>query len=131
VGLGLLLDVVEHFPDDTEAKRMFALALKSGGNLHYHADAINVLGLQLMNVMKENIKLLDCTLRDGGYHNAWNFSPELINSYLNAMKAVQVDIVELGFRFLNNEASKDLVLSQLITLYVNLIFHLILQLVLW
>ncbi|MFC7705392.1 aldolase catalytic domain-containing protein, partial [Plastorhodobacter daqingensis] len=50
--------------------------------------------------------LLDCTFRDGGYYNAWDFSPELINSYLVAMKAAQVDIVELGFRFIANSGFK-------------------------
>lgn len=50
--------------------------------------------------------LLDCTFRDGGYYNAWDFSPALISEYLLAMKAVQVDVVELGFRFLDNEGFK-------------------------
>jgi 4-hydroxy 2-oxovalerate aldolase len=50
--------------------------------------------------------LLDCTLRDGGYYNAWDFSPELINRYLRAMKSAQVDVIELGFRFLKNESFK-------------------------
>lgn len=49
---------------------------------------------------------LDCTLRDGGYYNAWDFSRELICDYLKAMKAVQVDVVEMGFRFLNNSGFK-------------------------
>lgn len=49
------------------------------------------------------MKLLDCTLRDGGYYNAWDFSPELINQYLDAMQAADVDVVELGFRSLKNE----------------------------
>ena len=26
----------------------------------------------------QNIKLLDCTLRDGGYYNRWDFSENLI-----------------------------------------------------
>lgn len=43
--------------------------------------------------------VLDCTLRDGGYYNDWDFSPELVESYLSAMKAAKVDVVELGFRF--------------------------------
>jgi len=51
-------------------------------------------------------KLLDCTLRDGGYYNSWDFSPSLINKYLFAMKSAKVDIVELGFRFLKNEGFK-------------------------
>ncbi len=43
-------------------------------------------------------KLLDCTLRDGGYYNHWDFAPELVDRYLLAMEASGVDIVELGFR---------------------------------
>lgn len=52
------------------------------------------------------MKFLDCTLRDGGYYNAWDFSVELINDYLLAMQAAGVDIVELGFRSLNNKGFK-------------------------
>ncbi|WP_407682275.1 aldolase catalytic domain-containing protein [Pseudocalidococcus azoricus] len=44
------------------------------------------------------IKLLDCTLRDGGYYNSWNFSQNLIHDYLQSMAAISVDYVELGFR---------------------------------
>ena len=47
--------------------------------------------------------LLDCTLRDGGYHNHWDFPVELIEEYLRAMEAVSVDVVELGFRSLEHE----------------------------
>lgn len=42
--------------------------------------------------------LLDCTLRDGGYYNAWDFEPKLIQEYLNAMQSAGVDCVEFGFR---------------------------------
>lgn len=49
------------------------------------------------------MKFLDCTLRDGGYYNAWDFSLELIDQYLNAMQAAGVDVVELGFRTLKNQ----------------------------
>ena len=52
------------------------------------------------------LSLLDCTLRDGGYYNAWDFPSDLINEYLLAMKAVQVDVAEVGFRFLNNKGFK-------------------------
>lgn len=41
---------------------------------------------------------LDCTLRDGGYYNNWDFPRELIIKYLAAMNAASVDYVELGFR---------------------------------
>lgn len=50
--------------------------------------------------------LLDCTFRDGGYYNAWNFPPDLINRYLVAMRAAGIDYVELGFRFLKNNGFK-------------------------
>ena len=50
--------------------------------------------------------LLDCTFRDGGYYNHWDFSSDLINQYLVSMKAAKVDIVELGFRFLKNSGFK-------------------------
>ncbi len=49
------------------------------------------------------MNLLDCTLRDGGYYNAWDFSYELVNQYLEAMQAAGVGVVELGFRTLKNE----------------------------
>ena len=49
-----------------------------------------------------NLRLLDCTLRDGGYYNSWDFSPDLISQYIDAMLSAGVDIVEIGFRSLNN-----------------------------
>lgn len=51
----------------------------------------------------EKIRFLDCTLRDGGYYNAWDFSEELIHEYLEAMQAAGVDIVELGLRSMKNQ----------------------------
>ena len=51
--------------------------------------------------LKKNFYHLDCTLRDGGYYNNWNFDIDLINSYLKVMSEIQVDFVELGFRSLN------------------------------
>lgn len=46
--------------------------------------------------------LLDCTLRDGGYYNSWDFSPSLVQRYLDAMSMVGVDVVEVGFRSLKS-----------------------------
>ncbi|WP_417530281.1 aldolase [Marinobacter lipolyticus] len=53
-----------------------------------------------------NTYLVDCTLRDGGYYNGWDFDQPLIESYLESMQACGVDIVELGFRSLKNEGFK-------------------------
>jgi len=44
------------------------------------------------------ITFLDCTLRDGGYYNAWDFDHALIQDYIAAVGAIGVDIVELGLR---------------------------------
>ena len=54
----------------------------------------------------KNIKLLDCTLRDGGYYNRWDFSENLITNYLDCMKKCSVDYIELGFRTLKNVGFK-------------------------
>ena len=43
-------------------------------------------------------KILDCTLRDGGYYNNWDFSPEVVQAYIHAMVAAKIDYVELGLR---------------------------------
>ena len=50
--------------------------------------------------------LLDCTLRDGGYYNSWNFDHNLIQEYIFAVKDAGVDIIELGFRTLNKQGFK-------------------------
>ena len=42
------------------------------------------------------ISLLDCTLRDGGYYNNWDFPKDLIDEYLKAMSAAKIEYVELG-----------------------------------
>ncbi|MEI8602881.1 aldolase catalytic domain-containing protein [Shewanella sp. PP-Sp27a-2] len=45
-----------------------------------------------------NFSILDCTLRDGGYYNNWDFSPEVVQAYLAAMAQAKIDYVELGLR---------------------------------
>ncbi|MDO3383233.1 aldolase catalytic domain-containing protein [Gilvimarinus algae] len=50
--------------------------------------------------------ILDCTLRDGGYYNSWNFPFSVTNDYLQAMSAAGVDIVELGLRSRVNNSFK-------------------------
>ncbi len=44
-----------------------------------------------------NIKLLDCTLRDGGYINDWNFGYSTIRSIIRKLTESQADYVEVGF----------------------------------
>ena len=48
----------------------------------------------------KNINILDCTLRDGGYYNNWDFNLEIVNNYLSALTNLQINTVEIGFRFI-------------------------------
>ena len=48
--------------------------------------------------MDSNVKILDCTLRDGGYYNNWDFSFDLVGAYLEAVALSGIDYVELGLR---------------------------------
>jgi 4-hydroxy 2-oxovalerate aldolase len=50
------------------------------------------------------VKILDCTLRDGGYYTDWDFSLETVNEYIDAMNKLPIDYLELGYR---NNPSKE------------------------
>ena len=43
------------------------------------------------------MKVLDCTLRDGGYYTGWNFSKNLFENYLKTVSKLNISIVELGY----------------------------------
>lgn len=43
------------------------------------------------------VKLLDCTLRDGGYINDWRFGKAAVEDMVQGLVESGVDIVELGF----------------------------------
>ena len=45
----------------------------------------------------ENIRLLDCTLRDGGYINQWDFGEKTIQSIIARLTEAGADIIEIGF----------------------------------
>jgi 4-hydroxy 2-oxovalerate aldolase len=45
-----------------------------------------------------NVKVLDCTFRDGGYYNNWDYEPKTVQRYLQSIAKAGVDIVEIGFR---------------------------------
>ena len=50
------------------------------------------------NIKSEGIKILDCTIRDGGYLNNWEFSDTQVISCFDAASKSGFDFVELGFR---------------------------------
>ena len=51
---------------------------------------------------KIKLKILDCTLRDGGYYNNWDFEPETVLEYLAAVSEADLEFVELGLRQFTN-----------------------------
>ena len=44
-----------------------------------------------------NVRLLDCTLRDGGYINDWEFGKDTLISVFERLSGAGVDVIEVGF----------------------------------
>ena len=53
----------------------------------------------------KNIKILDCTLRDGGYVNDWRFGAKGISRIIENLEESNIEIIECGF-IRNEEYSK-------------------------
>ena len=51
---------------------------------------------------RPEIKVLDCTIRDGGLINKWQFSDELVRETYKAVADSGVDYMEIGYK-----AAKD------------------------
>ena len=49
------------------------------------------------------MKLLDCTLRDGGYYTNWDFDQKIVEEYASAMENLPIDYVEVGYRSIKLE----------------------------
>lgn len=56
-------------------------------------------------MMKNQVKILDCTLRDGGYVNDWCFGDETSKKIVSAIDKAGCEYVEVGF--LRNEKRQD------------------------
>ncbi|WZL88724.1 aldolase catalytic domain-containing protein [Salinimicrobium sp. 3283s] len=50
--------------------------------------------------MKNNMdfKILDCTLRDGGYYTNWDFDKDLVKRYFESFDKLPIDYLEIGYR---------------------------------
>lgn len=44
------------------------------------------------------MKILDCTLRDGGYYTNWNFDKKITDLYFKSLNNLPVDYLEVGYR---------------------------------
>ena len=47
---------------------------------------------------RNRIEILDCTIRDGGYYNHWDFSDDLVNEYVSTLNLTPVKYIEIGYR---------------------------------
>lgn len=52
------------------------------------------------------IRLLDCTLRDGGYINHWDFKERQIEMILRSLSSSGIEIVECGYLMRNPNFKK-------------------------
>ncbi|WML39166.1 aldolase catalytic domain-containing protein [Neobacillus sp. OS1-2] len=48
--------------------------------------------------MERNSKILDCTIRDGGLVNNWDFSVEFVQDLYNGLSAAGVEYMEIGYK---------------------------------
>jgi 4-hydroxy 2-oxovalerate aldolase len=53
------------------------------------------------------IPVLDCTLRDGGYFNDWNFTKDTAFSLIDALRKSGVHLIEVGFKSPHTHKSKE------------------------
>ncbi|KWW30195.1 MAG: 4-hydroxy 2-oxovalerate aldolase [bacterium P3] len=60
------------------------------------------------------VRILDCTLRDGGYCNNWMFGAQCIYSMVERLEEANIDIIECGF--LTNKVASNPASSQHSTL---------------
>lgn len=48
--------------------------------------------------MKPNVKIIDCTIRDGGLVNNWDFSIEFVQDLYNGLNDAGVEYMEIGYK---------------------------------
>lgn len=62
------------------------------------------------------MKILDCTLRDGGYYTNWDFDDALVTTYINAMNQLPIDYIELGYCYMYHQMA--ILVNLVILLYL-------------
>jgi 4-hydroxy 2-oxovalerate aldolase len=56
----------------------------------------------------EKVEILDCTFRDGGYYNNWEFKHNDVQKYINYLNKTNIKYIEIGMRFVDEEKSYGL-----------------------
>ena len=44
------------------------------------------------------MKILDCTLRDGGYYTNWEYDDKLVREIVHALEEANIDVIEIGYK---------------------------------
>ena len=44
------------------------------------------------------MKVLDCTLRDGGYYTNWEYDDKLVREIVYALEEANIDVIEIGYK---------------------------------
>jgi 4-hydroxy 2-oxovalerate aldolase len=57
-------------------------------------------------MFRKEIKVLDCTIRDGGLMNNWQFSDEFVKAVYNACVEAGIDYMEIGYKSSENAYSR-------------------------
>ena len=52
----------------------------------------------MMKMGQNQLTLLDCTLRDGGYYTEWDFDENIVDDYFETMNRLPIDFIEIGYR---------------------------------
>ncbi len=58
-------------------------------------------------MFRKEIKVLDCTIRDGGLMNNWHFSDEYVMAVYNACVESGIDYMEIGYKSSEKAYSRD------------------------
>ena len=56
---------------------------------------------------RKEIKVMDCTVRDGGLMNKWQFSDEFVGAVYKACLEAGIDYMEIGYKSSESAFSRD------------------------
>ncbi len=63
--------------------------------------------MHMTGTAKAHVNILDCTLRDGGYCNDWQFDKRTASAVVHALNDAGADIIEIGYKSPRNHKSKS------------------------
>jgi 4-hydroxy 2-oxovalerate aldolase len=58
-------------------------------------------------MFREEVKVLDCTIRDGGLMNNWHFTDEFVKAVYGACLEAGIDYMEIGYKSSESAFSRD------------------------